>query len=231
MIKLSTIFFVAIILIFNPFLVVKSRAQSSAPNQPPKDYYDSIANYLCLLKGDGSEKCDLAGGPTNSPGEPPPPGSHSATISGSPSLTADFINRVLTRYRSPASNTGSSWVSYSQSYGVDPAITLAIFVHESTAGTAINWVGNKASGSTTHNVGNIKCAGYATCYKGFRDYPSWAEGIRDLNRLLKEVYINRGLTTVEQIMNVYAPPGDGNNTAAYIDFINTMAEKWRRGEI
>ncbi len=85
----------------------------------------------------------------------------------------------------------------------------------------------KPDGSSTHNVGNIICAGYITCYNRFRDYASWEEGIEDWYRLLSVEYIDgRGTSTVEQIIPIYAPSFE-NNVPAYIDAVTSMVNEWR----
>ena len=79
-------------------------------------------------------------------------------------------------------------------------------MHESQLGTNPNWAGHKSDGTNTHNVGNIICAGYPTCFGRFRDYPDWATGIRDWYRLIAVEYVQgRGVATVEGIVPVYAP--------------------------
>ena len=54
----------------------------------------------------------------------------------------------------------------------------------------------KPGGATTHNVGNIICAGYATCYGRFRDYDTWSQGIEDWYKLIAREYVDgRGAQT------------------------------------
>jgi hypothetical protein len=111
-------------------------------------------------------------------------------------------------------------------YGIDPAFALAFFVHESTAGTHANWIGHKLDGTTTHNIGNIVCAGYETCYRNYRDYPSWRAGIEDWYRLIDSEYIQRrGLETIADVIPVYAPP---RATPDYIASLEHMVDAWRR---
>jgi hypothetical protein len=106
---------------------------------------------------------------------------------------------------------------------------VAFFVHESTAGTAPGWAGWKGDGSSTHNVGNIICAGYPSCYGRFRDYPSWEAGIEGWYRLIATEYIaGRGVTTVAQILPIYAPSFE-NDTQGYIRTVEQMVERWREG--
>jgi hypothetical protein len=163
--------------------------------------------------------------PTTQPTVTPhPPGDY--RLQSPPSLTSGQIDDILRSYESPATGTGEVWYSLGMQYGIDPAFALVFFVHESTAGTHANWIGNKPDGTTTHNIGNIICAGYETCYRNYRDYPSWRAGIEDWYRLIDSEYIEqRGLTTIADVIPVYAPP---RATPEYISSLEYMVDAWRR---
>jgi hypothetical protein len=155
-----------------------------------------------------------------------PAGEHS--VLGAPSITAEDVEAVLREYNSPAAGTGRAWIALGQQYGIDPAYALAFFIHESTAGTNPGWAGLKPGGESTHNVGNIICAGYPTCYGRFRDYASWDEGIEDWYRLIAREYVQgRNVQTIEQIIPIYAPAFE-NNVDAYINVVVSMVDGWRR---
>ncbi len=159
------------------------------------------------------------------PDLPVPNGQHS--VLGPPSISAQQIDRILAEWRSPAVGTGAAWVELGIRYGIDPAYALAFFIHESGAGTAPGWAGRKPDGSTTHNVGNIICAGYRTCYGRFRDYASWEEGIEDWYRLIAVEYVQwRGVHTVEEIVPIYAPAVE-NNVPTYVNTVNRLVAGWR----
>jgi len=148
-------------------------------------------------------------------------------LRAAPSLNAQQIDQILASYNSPATGTGQAWVALGQQYGIDPAFAIAFFIHESSAGTNPNWAGMKPGGATTHNVGNIICAGYSTCYGRFRDYPSWETGIEDWYRLISVEYIQgRGTVTVEQIIPIYAPSFE-NNVDGYIGAVTRLVDTWR----
>lgn len=156
---------------------------------------------------------------------PAPNGEH--TLVGPPTITAAQIDTVLREYNSPAAGTGEDWVRLGKQYGLDPAYALAFFVVESTAGTAQGWAGWKEDGSSTHNIGNIICAGYDTCHGRFRDYASWQEGIEDWYQLIAVEYVEgRGLSTVEQIIPIYAPSFE-NDVPAYVGNVERMVSEWR----
>jgi hypothetical protein len=154
-------------------------------------------------------------------------GEHS--LVGEPTIDAELIDAVLAKYGSPAAGTGRAWVQLGRQYGIDPAYALAFFIHESTAGTNPGWAGLKPGGGSTHNIGNIICAGYPTCFGRFRDYGSWEEGIEDWYKLIKREYIgDRGVHTIEQIIPIYAPSFE-NNVPAYVGVVVGLVEDWRNG--
>ncbi len=145
-----------------------------------------------------------------------PPPEEWTDVRGKPSLSAEKVDAILALYRSPAIGSGPSWVTHSERYGIDNAVALAFFIHESSAGTDPNWSGIKPDGSTTRNVGNIVCAGYHRCFGRWRDYETWDAGIEDWYRLIAFNYIQeRGVTTVEEIIPIYAPAFE-NDVALYI---------------
>lgn len=149
------------------------------------------------------------------------------TLVGAQSLTAEQIDAVLIECDSPAKSTGAAWVDAGNQYGIDAAYAVAFFYHESTCGSNPAWAGIKPDGTTTHNVGNIICAGYATCYGRFRDYPDWQTGINDWFRLIAIEYVQqRGLTTVAGIIPVYAP-SEENDVEAYVGAVNELVTEWR----
>lgn len=143
-------------------------------------------------------------------------------------LSAAQIDAILAGYGSPAVGTGAAWIAEGARAGINPEIALAFFVHESSAGTAPGWAGWKPDGTSTHNVGNIICAGYPTCYGRFRDYASWDEGIADWYRLIAVEYIaGRGHRTVEDVIPVYAPSFE-NDVSGYIGAVRALVAQWRQ---
>jgi hypothetical protein len=161
---------------------------------------------------------------------PAVPGEHS--VVGPPTIDARAVEAVLQQYNSPALDAGGQvWIDKGLKYGIDPAYALAFFIHESTAGTNPGWAGLKPGGGSTHNVGNIICAGYPTCYNRFRDYQNWDEGIDDWYKLIHSEYVNgRGAHTVEQIIPIYAPAFE-NDVSAYINTVVNMVDGWRSGKV
>jgi hypothetical protein len=153
-----------------------------------------------------------------------PPGT--TLIVGPPTISAARIDEILRLYNSPAAGTGQFWIDEGLQYNINPVFALAFFMHESNLATNPEWSGWKDDGSSTHNVGNIICAEYSRCYGRFRDYRDWQTGIHDWYRLIADEYISqRGLTTVETIVPVYAPESE-NDVAGYIASVVDYAHQW-----
>ncbi len=148
----------------------------------------------------------------------------SGSVIGSPSLSASFIDRVLSAYQSPAVGLGAALYADSVQFHLDDAYALAFFLHESSFGTT-------GVARYTRSLGNLICSGYATCYDGFRSYPSWQVGAWDWFRLIRYEYLPRGLTTVQTIVPVYAPASDGNTPSAYIAAVLHAVATWRAGRL
>ncbi len=149
------------------------------------------------------------------------------TLACPPQLDAAQLDAILSSYGSPATGTGAAWIAEARRTGINSEIAVAFFVHESTAGTAQGWAGWKGDGSSTHNVGNIICAGYAACWGRFRDYPTWQAGIADWYDLIAREYIQgRGHRTVADVVPVYAPSFE-NDVEGYISAVRALVVAWR----
>jgi hypothetical protein len=147
----------------------------------------------------------------------------SSSIVGPPSLTADFIDRVLSAYHSPASGEGQYIYDDGVAFGIDPVFTLAFFMHESSFGRV-------GVATVSHNPGNIRCIKAAVCREDFAWFPSWAEGFHAWYVLIHDLYVNEWhAVTVEQIIPHYAPAADHNNESGYIHAVMHAVETWRSG--
>jgi len=95
--------------------------------------------------------------------------------------------------------------------GVDPAVLMGIFQHESGLGA-------QGMARQTNSIGNIRPVGNQPQLAGYRLYSSWQEGIDDCYRLLRS-YVRGGATTVASAIPVWAPPSDNNDDSAYISSV------------
>lgn len=152
----------------------------------------------------------------------------SMSVLGAPTITVAQIEAVLAEYNSPARGHGQEIYDLGLKYGINPAICLAFFIHESSAGSHPKWAGRKDDGSYTHNIGNIICTPGWRCFGRFRDYDSWSDGIDDWYKLIKELYVDGwGRSTVEDIIPKYAPAADNNDESAYINGVKTLVQQWQ----
>jgi hypothetical protein len=143
------------------------------------------------------------------------------SILGSPSLSAQRIDNILCNAGSPACGTGPVFYADSLQYGIDNAYALAFFRHESSFGT-------NGAATQTLSIGNIVCTAGYSCIGRFRAYSSWADGITDWFKLIKNVYVGQwGATTVESIIPHYAPNSDNNDEAGYIASVENDVQSWR----
>src|SRR5258708_5693109 len=104
-------------------------------------------------------------------------------VMGAPSLSPDFLNRVLAQGHSPAQGTGQALYDLSRQYQIDDAYALAFFKAESQYATT-------GMARVTRSLGNIRCAGYASCINGYRAYASYQQGYQDWYQLIRNLYVN-----------------------------------------
>ncbi len=150
----------------------------------------------------------------------PPSADHA--VMAPPSVSAALIDQVLTDYGSPAAGTGAIFYDLGVQYGIDPAYALAFFIHESSAGT-------KGVARFTNAIGNIRTTPGYRDYEGYRAYDTWAAGIEDWYKLIKDLYVEGwGKRTVAQIIPTYAPSADRNDPPSYIAHVTQLVDGWQR---
>lgn len=149
----------------------------------------------------------------------------SLTVTGTPSLSASFVNSVLSTNNSPASGLGSTFYQESVSSGIDDAFALAFFMHESSFGT-------QGMATQTLNMGNLRYADGCTVKDGFAWFSSWSDSVHAWYVLISgPLYVGSGLTTVGQIVHKYAPSADSNDENAYTQAVDTAVSTWRAGKV
>ncbi|MBV9614199.1 MAG: glucosaminidase domain-containing protein [Ktedonobacteraceae bacterium] len=148
-------------------------------------------------------------------------------VLGKPTVSANFIDRVLTSYHSPAAGKGQALYDMGVRYGIDPAFALAFFMHESSFGTA-------GEAAKTLSLGNLRCIPNFPCVDqdrgGYAAFSSWEAGFQAWYELIRNYYVaQRGLTTVDKIIPIYAPTADNNDEAAYIASLKHALDTWHAG--
>ena len=142
-------------------------------------------------------------------------------VLGPPRISAAGFAEVLRAAGSPASSEAAAAYGAALTYGVDPAVLLAIFRKESTFGR----FGRAAS---TRSWGNIRNSDGS-----FRAYSSWTAGAHDTARLLAiygrdQIRPGRQTNTVQTLPYVWAPSADGNAPDAYGDQLASWITDWQR---
>lgn len=164
---------------------------------------------------------------TNSHSHEPNPITHlrAYVLPVKPSVSADFINQVLNNYHSPAAGKGRVLYDDGVKYGIDPVYALAFFMQESSFGT-------QGVATVTHSLGNIRANAGDPQYHGYRMYSTWEAGFADWYKLMAHQYIAQWkLTTVDQIVPIYAPGSDNNDVTTYIANVKNAVDVWHSGAV
>ncbi len=149
------------------------------------------------------------------------------SVLGKPTISAAFINQVLSAYGSPAAGKGQAMYDLGVKYGIDPVYALAFFMHESLFGTT-------GEARTTMSLGNLRCIPTRPCIDqdrgGYAQMYSWVDGFEQWFKLIRNLYVAQwGRITVDQIIPKYAPNSDGNNEAQYIATLKREIDTWHAG--
>jgi hypothetical protein len=143
------------------------------------------------------------------------------TMRNTKRITRTLFVSVLERAKSPAAPVAADCYDICLSAGLDPAIALAFFQHESTYGKAGRAV-------TTLNWGNLRKGRRAYKHEGgFAHYRDYRESLRDWCDLINgPIYIGAGRTTVRSVIPIYAPSSDNNKPERYIQAVLDAVYQW-----
>jgi len=145
------------------------------------------------------------------------------SVVGSPSISSQYIENVLSSNGSPATGTGYALYSYGIQYNIDPAFALAFFLKESS-------YGKYGVARDSLSLGNLRCIPSARCIGGFAYFDTWQAGYLAWYQLIAgPYYVGSGLTTVGQITQKYAPSGDGNDPYSYAQTVEATVQAYRKG--
>jgi hypothetical protein len=138
-----------------------------------------------------------------------------------PRISRQYLAEILQSAASPAAPVAPDCYDIVCSYGLDPAIALAFFQHESSFGKAgvaarsLNW-GNLRKGNRAREI-----------KEGFAFYDDWRDSLHDWCTLLRNTYIDAwGLDTVDKVIPRYAPAADGNVPVQYIAAVENQVLDW-----
>ena len=140
----------------------------------------------------------------------------SDSVIGAPDISATFIDTVLKNAGSPAYGIGQDLYQDGLTAHIKPSFALSIFHMESSYGLY-------GVAPHNHSIGNIRNG-----RNGYRFYATWKDSVKDFYQLIQTVYIAQGLTTVAQILPVYAPSSDGNNPDQYVQVVRSDMTQWSK---
>src|SRR5216117_2483575 len=119
------------------------------------------------------------------------------SVVGKPSLPAATIDAILKDLGSPMSGMGQVVAQASQKTTIDDAFALAVWWTETNDGSA-------GVGLADRNPGGVRgSVGYPSAFDGYTIYPSYSAAISYWFNMLKNMYVNRGLSTVYSISHRY----------------------------
>jgi hypothetical protein len=137
-----------------------------------------------------------------------------------PRISKELFAQVLREAASPAADIGEECYDIVKGYGLDPAIALAFFRHEST-------YGREGVAARSKNWGNLRRGGRAREeIDGFAYYDTWRDSLLDWCDLIRHRYVEElGLDTVDKVLYRYAPPVE-NATPHYIARVEGYIREW-----
>ena len=123
-----------------------------------------------------------------------------ATPAADAQLAAELRDWMLARTpNTPLADHAEEMVAAGRRHGVDPRLIAALSASETSLGT-------DGRGPSIHNAWGIMRSG-----GGLREYDSWADGLDSVADILRRLYLDEGLLTLEAIGNKYAPVGASND--------------------
>lgn len=147
-------------------------------------------------------------------------------ILGAPTISLATFSAVLQNAGSPAAPEAAGMYQAATHYGVDPAVLLAVFQHESS-------FGKSGVARNTRNVGNLEwhpvSAGVGAVQAGrWASYPSWTASASDTARLLASTMYGRSsqYATVRTFPFRWAPSSDGNAPTSYGAALAASIHRW-----
>jgi len=119
------------------------------------------------------------------------------SVVGKPTLPAATVDAILKNLGSPMSGTGQVVEQASRQANIDDAFALAVWWTETNDGAAGVGLADRNPGSVRGSVG------YPSAYDGYTIYPSYSAAIVYWFNMLKNMYVNQGLSTVYLISHPY----------------------------
>jgi len=122
---------------------------------------------------------------------------------------AEIVRQYLGYYDSPLEPYASQIVKFSDIYGLDYRLTTAIAQQESNLCKKIPPESNN-------------CWGWGIHSKGTLGFSSFEEGIEVVSEGIRGEYLDKGFTTIEEIMGKYTPSSNGSWAEGVSKFMGEM---------
>ncbi|HMA34403.1 MAG TPA: glycosyl hydrolase, partial [Chloroflexia bacterium] len=152
------------------------------------------------------------------------------TIQGVPTISPAVYAGVLQTYNSPALQEADAVAYYRAALtkGLNPAVALAFFEHESQCGTA-----GPVAAAGAKNWGNLRPRTDGTLgraagtvyneYGTFRRYARFLDGLLDWCDLMLDVYAGM---SIRDALQKYAPASDQNDPNSYANIVLKRVAQW-----
>ena len=120
-----------------------------------------------------------------------------------------IVKQYLEEYNSPLVSYASYVVDIADKYSIDYRLITAIAQQESNLCKIIP-------------PGSYNCWGWGIHSKGTLGFNSFEEGIETVSRGLRQEYLDKGYSTVEEIMSKYTPLSNGSWAMGVSSFMSEM---------
>jgi hypothetical protein len=121
----------------------------------------------------------------------------------------EIVRQYLEKYNSPLEPYSNVIVENADKYGLDFRLTTAIAQQESNL--------CKHSPAGCNN-----CWGFGIHSQGTLCFDSYEQGVETVSSWLRTQYLNKGLITVDEVMNKYTPLSKGSWAAGVNQFMEEM---------
>ncbi len=122
---------------------------------------------------------------------------------------SEILSQYMNSYNSPLTPFADLIVQTADKYSLDFRLITAISQQESNICKAIP-------------PQSYNCWGWGIHSKGSLGFTSYEEGIEEVSKGLKEQYLDKGYTTIEEIMSKYTPLSNGSWAAGVSQFMSDM---------
>lgn len=128
---------------------------------------------------------------------------------GSSDARPEIVKQYLEYYNSPLVPFSGLLVETADKYELDYRLVTAIAQQESNLCKIIP-------------PGSYNCWGWGIHSKGTLGFRSFEEGIETVSKGIREEYLNKGYSTVEEIMSKYTPMSNGSWARGVNQFMTAM---------